>query len=295
MDNWQDKYLCPLVEKEKFSLKKVKKLVEDFRILFIHSISFHDAPKEPIEELPDFTSKDTDMVYSVCREFYNDANERIDKLEDKAIKLLSYVSALFAFISFAFINTSIILTKIILAISMVLLVLSMLISFRCVNVKGRKSLFIPDVFNFESDIPKDNFDKKVISKKLLNTAIYNQNIGDNTADILKAARYVLALALIVSTIGFITGIGGYFKTSDATTTVKIENQVELKDIQSRLDIMNKTLEQISNNINNLDNENLQEEIDRLSNELELYKTNYESLLKRLENIENSINIERNSN
>ena len=159
------------------------------------------------------------MVYSVCREFYNDANERIDKLEEKAIKLLSYVSALLH-LYLRIYNTSIIITKLILAISMVLLVLSMLISFRCVNVKGRKSFFIPDVFNFESDVPKDNFDKKVISKKLLNSAIYNQNIGDNTADILKAARYILALALIVSTIGFITGIRGYFKTSDATTTVK---------------------------------------------------------------------------
>ena len=293
MDNWQDKYLCPLIEREKFSLKKIKKLIDDFIFLFKHSISFHEQPKEPNEELPDFTFEDADMIYNVCREFYDNANERIDKLEEKAIKLLSYVSALFAFISFAFINTSIVLTKVILVASMVLLVLSMLISFRCVNVKGRKSFFVPDVFDFESDIPKDNFDKKVISKKLLNSAIYNQNIGDNTADILKAARYILALALIVSTIGFITGIGGYFKTSDATTTVKIENQVELKDIQGRLDIANKTLEQISNNIDNLDNEKLQEEINRLSNELELYKTNYESLLKRLENIENSINIEGN--
>ena len=30
MDNWQDKYLCPLIEREKFSLKKIKKLIDDF-------------------------------------------------------------------------------------------------------------------------------------------------------------------------------------------------------------------------------------------------------------------------
>lgn len=281
--NWQDKYLPPFIEREKVSYIKIKKIVKDFFFLFKHSLSFHEQPKEPIEQLPDFTSENEEMIFDVCKEFYDNANTRIDKLEEKANTLLSYVSALFAFVSFTFINTAVMFTKIMLIISMVLLVMSILISFRCINIKGRKTFFLPDIFNFGSEVPVDNFDKKRISKGILNSAIYNQNIADNIADILKAGRYMLVLAVFISTIGFLLGIGGYLYTPHSIETIRVENQPELADIERELNNTQNVLNEINGNIDQLNNEKkLQEQIDKLTTELELQQTNYKNLLKELD-------------
>lgn len=283
--HWTEKYLCPQVKKDKFNWKRIKFVIEDFKEIMLHALSFHQQPQEPQEQLPEFKTKDIELVYSVCKEFYNNANDRIDKLEDKAIKLLSYISALFAFISFLFVNTQFIFTKIMLIISLIALVLALLISFRCVNIKGRKSLFIPSVYNFDEDIPKENFEKKIIAKRLLNSAIYNENIADNTADILKASRYALALAIAIGVIGFLGGSFSYFKSPSKTTTVKIENQVKLSDIGNKLDSINKAINEVNNNIKVInDNKKLKDQIDMLTNELKLYKSNYDNLSKRLEEV-----------
>ncbi|AOY74992.1 hypothetical protein [Clostridium formicaceticum] len=285
--NWQDKYLSPFIEREKVSYSKIKKIIKDFTFLFKHSLSFHEQPKEPAEQLPDFISEDTDIIYNVCKEFFDNANSRIDKLEDKAITLLSYVSALFAFISFIFINASNWVTKTMLIFSMGLLILSILISFRCVNVKGRKTFFLPDIFDFNSEVPAENFDRKSISKTLLNSAIYNQNIADNTADILKAARYTLVLAVIIGTTGFLLGVGEYFGTTESIEIVRIDNQIELTDIERQLDNAHKVLNEINHNINTLNNEKkLQEQIDKLMDEMKLIETNYQNLFEKLDRLEN---------
>lgn len=284
--NWQDKYLCPLIEREKFSIKRVKKIVKDFFILFRHAVSFHENPTEPNEELPDFTSQDTDLIYSICKNFYDAANNRIDKLEEKAIKLLSYISATFAFISFAFVNTSIIFTKLVLIISMGSLILSILISFRCVNVKGRKAIFLPDIYDFSEESPKDTFDKKRIAKSLINAAIYNQNIADNVADILKVSRYMLAIALVISITGFTTGMAGYFNTSDTINTVKVDNQVDLGEFEEKLENTNEILNDMNNNIDRIsDNKELNDQIDKLSKEIEVLKFNYSEILEKIDTLE----------
>jgi hypothetical protein len=276
--NWQDKYLCPLINREKISRKKASKIIKDFFILLLHAISFHEQPKEQPEQLPDFVSQDVDTVYSVCREFYNNANERIDKIEDKAIKLLPYVSALFAFISFIFINTSFFITKVLLIISMGLLVTALLISFRCVSVKGRKTFFLPDIYNFDKEIPEENFDKKILAKKLLNSAIFNQNVADNIADILKAARNVIALALIICTAGFFFSINGYI---EQVSTVKVKNQIDLIALEEKLENTNELLEQINLNLSIIgDQGDLKRDIFEIKNQIESIKNDYNSLIKK---------------
>lgn len=288
--HWTEKYLCPLVENDKFRWKKVKSIIKDFIEIIIHSLSFHKQPKEPLEQLPEFSSKNDELIYNVCKEFYNNANDRIDKLEDKAIKLLSYISAIFAFISFTFVNTALVFTKVMLIISLIALVLAIIISFRCVNIKGRKTFFVPSVYSFEKDVPEEHFDKKIISKVFLNSAIYNQNIADNTADVLKGARYALTIAILISTIGFLGGAFSCFTTTLKDSTVKAENHFKVNDIDNKIDITNKTLADISNNIKVLnDNKQLKEQIDKLNNELTLYKSSYEDLSKRIGIIEKDTN------
>lgn len=284
--HWTEKYLCPLIERDRFTWKRVKSVIKDFKELMIHALSFHKQPKGPLEKLPEFKTDDKEIIYTVCKEFYDNANDRIDKLEDKAIKLLSYITALFAFISFAFINTQFVVTKVMLITSMVSLILAIIISFRCVNVKGRKSFFIPDIYDFRSNVPKESFDKKNISRKLLNSAIYNQNVADNTADILRAARYALAVSIAISIIGFLVGATSYFKVPSQITKVKIENQVELNEIERKLDNTNKSINELNDNVRELnDSKKLQEQINKLEDELKVYKSNYDDLSKRLDKID----------
>lgn len=285
--DWQDKYLPPLIEREKFNIEKIKRIIKEFFILFKHAISFHESPKEPNEELPEFTSKDSDFIYNICKDFYDDANDRIDKLEEKAIKLLSYISATFAFISFAFVNTSIVFTKFLLIISMGSLILSILISFRCVNVKGRKAIFLTSIFNFSDDFtPQDTFEKKKIAKDLLNAAIYNQNVADNVADILKVSRNMLAIALAISIIGFTTGMTGYFNTSDNINTLRIDNQIDLSEFEESMENTNKILNDMNNNIEKVsDKKRLNDQIDKLSKEIEILRSNYSEILEKIEILE----------
>jgi len=286
--HWTERYLCPSVKNDKFKWKKINFIIEDFKEIMVHALSFHQQPQEPPDQLPEFKTQNDELIFSVCKEFYTNANDRIDKLEDKASKLVSYISALFAFISFSFVNTQFRFTKIMLIISLIFLVFAILISFRCVNIKGRKSLFIPSVYSFDKDIPKDNFDKKTIAKSFLNSAIYNENIADNTADILKAARYALALAIAISVVAFLAGSFSYFKSPAKITTVKIENKVKLSDIENKLDIADKAINEANNGIKIMnDNKKLQEQVDNLSIELKTYKSNYEDLSKKLEELEMS--------
>lgn len=282
--HWTEQYLCPLVERDKFKWNKVGNILKDFFEVMIHALSFHKQPEKPLKELPELKDDNIELSYTVCKEFYKDANDRLDKLEDKAMKLVSYISALFAFISFAFINTQFIATKIILMTSIIFLILAIIISFRCVNVKGRQALFIPDVYNFEGDVPEENFSKKNISKKLLNHAIYNQNIADNTADILRAARYALAVSIIISLIGFFIGLNSYLNTSTKINKVNIENQIELTNIENDLKKTNKSIDELNDNVKNLDDSHkLQDEINELKEELKTVKNEYNELSNKLDN------------
>ncbi|MBV4448003.1 hypothetical protein KM799_15550, partial [Clostridium tyrobutyricum] len=73
-----------------------------------------------------------------------------------------------------------------------------------------------------------------------------------------------------------------------TTTVKIENQVKLSDIENKLDRTNKAINEVNDNIKIInDNKKLKDQVDMLTNELKLYKSNYDNLSKRLEEVEQS--------
>lgn len=289
--DWQDKYLCPNVEREKFSFKKIKNIVKDFFILLVHSISFHENPRKPLEELPDFVTQDDDLIFNICKGFYEDANERIDKIEDKAIKLLPYISAIFAFISFAFVNTSILLTKVMFLIAMVLLILSILISFRCVNIKGRETIFIPTIYDFSKGTPIDIFNKKNIAKGLLNSSIYNHNVADNAADILKSSRYMFCIALVISIIGITIGTGGYFKPADNVYAVKVENNKDLSELKESINNTNEILNEISANIDNIkDTEEINDQVNKMLEEMELIQISYNELLIKVEELGQVINV-----
>lgn len=279
MNNWYDKYLPPLIERDKVSFKKIWRFFKDFWILFVHSISPHQFPKGPKEELPNIQSKNSSDVYSICKDIYDSANGRIDKLEDKAIKLLSYVTALFALISFAFLNIASITIKYVLLGSMILLLLAIIISFRCVNIKDRKSIFVADIFDFSHEKPRETFEVNLFSKKLLTAAIFNQNVADNTADILKSARNMLIVAIMLSAVALILGTFAY-QNQPKPTMVKIETPIPLNDLENKLAETNNILKTINDNLTQA-NQERNTQVKRLSEQLVRLETNYDHLLKRI--------------
>jgi len=272
--DWTKKYLCPLIEREDFSRSIILDKAKDFWESFKHSLWFHKQSKNPKNKLPDLMSENVDDIYSISKDIFDRANDRIDKLEQKAVQLIPYISALLVFISFAFIKISWIIPKFILIIVLFMLLFAITISCRCIIVKNRRELFILDVFDFDKNPPEDNFDKKNISKNLMQAAIYNQNVADNTADILKSAISILIMALVLSIIGLLFWVFGYFVYPSNSNTVKIDNQINLTKVESRLEDINKSLNETNNNqINNLNS----------------IKSDYNILLKRIEILEKQKN------
>lgn len=287
MKQWQDKYLAPIIQREKFTLKKVKTTIIDFFILLVHSLSPHEIPKEPPEKLPKIMSENENDVYSICKDMYNSSNQRIDSLEDKATKLVTFISILFTIISFVFLNIASNVIKYILIVSMIILLLALLTAFRCVNIKYRKTMFLSSIYDFESnDKPIEDFNLNSQSQKLLQAAIYNQNIADNTADVLKSTRNLLFLSICIVAIAFLIG-GISYVNQEKATIVKIENpsstdslQKELKEISEALSTINKSLSD-SNDLSNL-------KIYELTEKLNETEEKYNELFSKIIEIEKRI-------
>jgi hypothetical protein len=263
-------YLSPLVEKD-FSLKGIW---ERFKIVFPimwHGIIPHKNAQNPPNDLPDLNISVTDesVLFSTAMEIYKEANDRIEKLEEKAFKLLTYISALSALILYFLSKINSPASRIFVIISVLLLFIAILLSLRCLGTKTRKSLFIDSIYNFENSKPVQK-DKNQLIKFFLDCAIYNQTVADNTADILKASRYFLTFAFIVAFIGVFLNISKIdftdsklketvviFKDSTIVSDMKsnfldIKQQLDsLTTIEieklSRLDSINKHMDKPKNN------------------------------------------------
>ena len=257
-----------------------------------YSLSLHKYPEPPKEKLPDFQSNDDEFIYITCSNLYDDANSRIDSLEDKAFKLLSYVTALFAFISFVFVNLNFMITRVFLSLGVLFLFIAMMISFRCINIKGRKKIFLPSIYNFKKKNPIDNFDRKKISKEMLNSAIYNQNIADSTADILNGIRYAVIIAIIFSVIGILFGIGSYSNKSEVES-INTNNQISIDGIEDKLQEQNLILkENINSNITLEKDEYYEEKIKEINESLINIDNDLTDILDKIERTESPIGIQQ---
>ena len=125
---------------------------------------------------------------------YDDSRDSIKSIEEKSFKLLTYISALSAILFFFLskeINT---LITILIIVSITLLVIAMVISLRCVGLKMQQAIFIKTAFDFDNKVePKK---ERHIIAELMNFAVFNRNVANNTADILKAARHFLSLGIV---------------------------------------------------------------------------------------------------
>lgn len=189
-------FLSPLIEKE-FNFKKIfKRIFRIFPIMW-HGIVPHKNAKFPTKKLPEFSlnSENENILVDTVKEIYKEANERIDNLEEKAFKLLTYISSLSAVVLFLLSKTDTQFVIIFLIFSLIFLFAAILLSLRCINVKIRRTIFIDALFNFEDNEPSQKSKNEIVTS-YLDCAVYNQTVADNTTDILKASRYFLTFAFL---------------------------------------------------------------------------------------------------
>ncbi len=218
-------YLSPLVKKQNKPKKVLRGFCGIFPIMW-HGIVPHESAKSPQKDLPDLLipKEEENSFYSTVLEVYKDANDRIDKLEEKAFKLLSYISALSVLIIFFITQLDSPLSYVFLIISTILLFVAILLSLRCIDIKTRKTVFIDALYDFKEEKPKQQEFAKVL-KSYIDSAIYNQSVADNTADIFKASKYFLLFAFIMAFFGLMLN----FQKIDIKSNKAQENIVTFKD------------------------------------------------------------------
>ena len=249
------KHIGPLRDKETDIKKIWKRFKGTFEIIW-HGLIPHKAPVEAEKEiLPAyFTQTDLDETYyEASKDMYKESQERIKHLEEKAFKLLTYISVLSALLFFFLGKELSGITNLLVLISIGILVIAMIISLRCVGIKTQKAFFINAIFNFDNT-PIDSKKSNEISAELMNCAVYNQSVSDNTADILKASRYMLSIAIITTVLALIL----FFTVNDNSPKTKIQNvSVEFRDttivdtFKESIDNQSNMLDQINENMKNL--------------------------------------------
>lgn len=202
MSNLHD-HIGPIVDQETDLAKAFKGIKNTFAIMW-HGICPHKSPQPPKEEIKaEYFAGGSESNYSSAQAMYNESQERIKHLEEKAFKLLTYISALSAILFFLLgkeINTT---TSVCIVISIIILVIAMVISLRCIGVKTQKAFFIDNLFSFPEDVRPSVNNRDQIAAGLVNCAVFNQTVADNTADILKASRYFLSIGICTTVIAAI--------------------------------------------------------------------------------------------
>lgn len=237
-------YLSPLVAKN----LNLQSLFKSFKWIFPimwHGILPHKNAESPVKELPDIINpnNDSEILQTTIIEIYKEANERIDNLEEKAFKLLTYISALSALILYFLSKLNHSGAKILIIISIFLLFIAILLSLRCIGTKTRRTIFIDSIFDFNSQNPTQK-DSNKIRKSYLDCAIYNQTVADNTADILKASRYFLTLAFLIAFIGVSLNIFSmdFSDSSNKETHIILSDSVTFRELNNSIHEIQKTLD-----------------------------------------------------
>lgn len=215
-------YIAPLVNREKKIKPVWKSFISSWEIL-IHGLVPHEKAKGATKEIQEIHITHDDEKFSeLILELYKETRDRIKDIEEKGFKLLTYISAVSA-ITVYFLSTDISgMYKASVIVSLFFLVLAIIISLRCIGVKGQKALFIDSLFDFKEDAEPKTQSKKQILANLVNCAVYNQSVADNTADILRASRIMLSLGI------FATAISCLFFLSKAPEKSKVY-EVKLAD------------------------------------------------------------------
>ncbi|MBS1509057.1 MAG: hypothetical protein JSS79_20635 [Bacteroidetes bacterium] len=248
------KHIGPLVERETSIKKVLKSFVNSINIVW-HGLLPHKQPKEAEKKIIKDYFPETDpddRFFNTSMEMYKESKERIQHLEEKAFKLLTYISAVSA-IHFFLLGTELKGTiNVIVIVSISLLVIAMIVSLRCISVKVQKAIFIDTIIDFDDPEAIKPKSKSEITAEIVNCTVFNQTVADNTTDILKASSHILSLGIFTTVIAFAVFFSGTNRSkkeidkvnisfSDSTFSESIKkslilNNEGLKDV---MDVLNK--------------------------------------------------------
>ena len=210
---WQSRFLIPPVSASKITKRNIGYFFKKMAQLMWHAILPHSVPEAPKESLPILVSPKDDKSYiEVAKLLYDESNSSIDKLEGKALKLLSYISAIFGFMVFGATKLGEGASLLPLLVALLFFLLALVISLRVVGIKTRKRIFIDSIYGFgysdseDDHIPNTELRSDQIAHELIQHSIHNQNVADNTADILQGARYFLLVGMVIGSIGLLAGL-----------------------------------------------------------------------------------------
>jgi len=229
-DSWQDRYLPALVRNAKINLCALLRYLARSVTIMLHGVLPHAPAKEPSEPLPKITGSAT-IAYDLARAIYDEVDRRITGLENKAFKLLSYVTAVLT-LNFLLLTINLstpAAAKIVLSVSVILLSIAAIISFRCINVKDKLAVFVGDIYDFSVKPPACVIDEKKIAKAYLDSAVFNTSVADNTADVLKAARHFFSIGFFVILLTFLVFHSAFFHEPDQKQDDKSEEMTTRMD------------------------------------------------------------------
>ncbi|MGK9118319.1 hypothetical protein [Olivibacter jilunii] len=246
----QSDYQAPLVQPEK-SVKKVwKRLKGDFEVL-IHGLIPHERAKSPGKDFDkSHIASDDDYLYQTAFEIYKESLERISGLEEKGFKLLTYISAVSAILVY-FLSSEITgMFKFFVITSLFFLVIAIIISLRCIGVKSQRAIFINTLFVFEDEAEPITKDRKTVIAEILKCAIFNQNVADNTADILKASRMMLSFGIVTTIISCMFFLANTGSRSDKIyqANVTLADSIIVRSLAERNIVQDTLIDNLSKKI-----------------------------------------------
>lgn len=245
-----NEYIAPLIEREKNFKPIWKSFTSSWEIL-IHGLVPHERGKPASKEiLGSHIDREDDYVTDLITELYKESRERIDDIEEKGFKLLTYISAVSA-ISVYFLSKDISgFYKGSVIVSLFFLVLAIIISLRCIGVKGQKALFIDGILEFKEEEEPKTKNKEEMLANLVNCAVYNHGVADNTADILRASRIMLSLGIFTTAVCCIFFLS---ETPEKTKIyeVKLTDSANIKSITSEFKAQQDSVKKLSHHIHYL--------------------------------------------
>jgi len=250
-------YFPPLIGRKKINFKKIF-----FPLTIIwHALTPHESAKGAKKKIKGdfFNLKDEQIepYYNSCLQMYQESKARISKLEEKAFKLVSYISALSALLVFFLGQNIELFTKVSVLTAITVLVLALIISLRCVGIKTQYSTHFTTLFSQytkgDSLVLKN---RREICADLCNFTIYNQNVADNTADILKGARYMLTIGIFTTALSLISYFVKMDNTPSNVSTPSssihvLSDSLKFDSIEYQIGTQNRLLLEISEKLDSL--------------------------------------------
>ncbi len=209
--------------------------------IVLHGLLPHEKIGDPLATLKGTDiGGDDELFFKASTDIYKESTDRIKSLEEKAFKLLNYISIVSALLIYFLGKNASGSFKYSTIGALFFLVMAILVSLRCIGVKQQKAFYIDSVFKFDSANPPTANTKKEIAASLFNDAVYNNAVADNTADILKAARILLSIGIIF------TMVASAFYLNDSTkrepektykTSVSLDDTTFLKKSENHMSFL----------------------------------------------------------